>query len=340
MTQTQPPPVRDAPPAGGDDGRTPVDSLRDGATIDQPFLLADKSLRTNRNGQLFLLAQLRDRTGQISALMWNVEEGQFDGLPVGCGVRVKGRVQTHQGGLQIIAHRVKPAGDGFDPERFRPATGEKTEAAFAALREILLALPDDDLRELMAEFLADEPLVEAFKTVPAGVKAHHAHRGGLCEHVASMAAAWGRLADLYPDVDRSLVLAGCFLHDLGKVRELDAETFTYTTEGQLLGHMQIGLELLSAKIAAAEARLGRPFPQGTRWHLQHLILSHHGTPEKGSVKPPMTPEAVALHAIDTLDAKIDEFLKVIREDPNGDADLTPFHPRLGRRLYKGSRADA
>ena len=327
-----------SPPASSaDSDRTPVDSLRDGATIDQPFLLADKSLRTNRNGQLFLLAQLRDRTGQISALMWNVAEGDFDGMPAGSGVKVKGRVQTHQGGLQIIAHKVRPVGEGFDPEQFRPATGEKTEAAFASLRETLLSLPDDDLRELMTTFLADEDLVEIFMAVPAGVKAHHAHRGGLCEHVASMAAAWGRLADLYPGVDRSLVLAGCFLHDLGKVRELDAETFTYTTEGQLLGHMQIGLDLLADKLRETETRTGRPFPEGKRWHLQHLILSHHGTAEKGSVKPPMSPEAVALHAIDTLDAKIDEFQKVIREDPNSDGDLTPYHPRLGRRLYKTNR---
>ena len=316
--------------------RTPVDALRDGATIDQPFLLADKSLRTNRNGQLFLLAQLRDRTGQISALMWNVAEGDFDGLPVGSGVRVKGRVQSHQGALQVIAHKLRPAGDDFDADAFRPATSDTTEAAFASLKDTLLSLPDEPLRELMATFLADEPLVESFKTVPAGVKAHHAHRGGLCEHTAAMAAAWVRLADLYPEVDSSMVLAGIFLHDLGKTAEIDAETFTYTTRGQLLGHMQIVLDLLAEKIAATEARTGAAFPDGTRWHLQHLILSHHGAPEKGSVKPPMSPEAVALHAVDTLDAKIAEFLKVIREDPNADADLTPYHPRLGRRLYKGS----
>ena len=318
--------------------RTPVDELRDGATIDQPFLLAEKSLRTNRNGQLYLLAQVRDRTGQISALMWNVAEGDFDDVPVGSGVRVKGRVQTHQGGLQIIAHKVRPVGDGFDAEAFRPATGPATEAAFAALSETLSTLPDDDLRELMTSFLADAALVEAFQAVPAGVKAHHAHRGGLCEHTAAMAAAWGRLADLYPEVDPSMVLAGCFLHDLGKTGELDADTFTYTVPGQLLGHMQIGLDLLAEKIAATEARTGRPFPEAKRWHLQHLILSHHGTPEKGSVKQPMSPEAVTLHALDTLDAKVNEFLKVLREDPNPDSALTPFHPRLGRRLYRGDRS--
>ena len=316
--------------------RTPVDALRDGATIDQPFLLAEKSLRTNRNGQLYLLAQLRDRTGQISALMWNVSEGDFDGVPVGSGVRVKGRVQTHQGGLQIIAHKVKPAGDDFDADAFRPAASEATEAAYAALSEILLSLDDDDLRELMATFLADEPLVEAFKIVPAGVKAHHAHRGGLCEHTAAMATAWTRLADLYPEVDSSTVLAGVFLHDLGKTSELDPETFTYTTPGQLLGHMQIATDLLAGKIAATETRTGRAFPEAKRWHLTHLILSHHGSPDKGSVKEPMSPEAVALHAIDTLDAKVNEFLKILREDPNAESDLTPFHPRLGRRLFKGA----
>jgi len=322
------------------EARTPVDALRDGETIDQTFLLAEKSLRTNRNGQLFLLAQLRDRTGQISALMWNVAESDFDAMPAGSGVQVKGRVQTHQGGLQIIVHKVKPAGEEFDADAFRPAASETTAVAFGALSDILLGLPDDDLRELMATFLADESLMEAFRTVPAGIKAHHAHRGGLCEHTAAMALAWKRIADLYPEVDDSTVLAGCLLHDLGKTAELDPETFTYTTPGQLLGHMQIACDLLSAKIAVTEARTGRPFPEAKRWHLAHLILSHHGAADKGSVKEPMSPEAVALHVIDTLDAKINEFLKVLREDPNQDSDLTPFHPRLGRRLFRAPESTA
>ena len=320
--------------------RTPVDALRDGETIDQPFLLAEKSLRTNRNGQLYLLAQLRDRTGQISALMWNVAESDFDAMPSGSGVQVKGRVQTHQGGLQIIAHKVKPAGDDFDADAFRPAASETTQVAFDVLADLLRGMPDDDLRELMASFLADEPLMEAFRTVPAGIKAHHAHRGGLCEHTAAMALAWTRLSDLYPDVDSSTVLAGCFLHDLGKTRELDPETFTYTTQGQLLGHMQIVADLLAEKIAETVARTGRPFPEAKRWHLGHLILSHHGSPDKGSVKEPMSPEAVALHALDTLDAKINEFLKILGEDPNSESDLTPFHPRLGRRLFRGPKQTA
>ena len=327
-------------PESAPDARTPVDELADGAMIDQTFLLAEKSLRTNRNGQLYLLAQLRDRTGQISALMWNVQEGQFDGVPAGAGVRVKGRVQTHQGGLQVIAHRVKPAGDDFDAEAFRPAANAETAAAFAELSETLTTLPDEDLRDLMTRFLADEPLMEAFRAAPAGVKAHHAHRGGLCEHVAAMAKAWLALAELYPEVDRSFVLCGCFLHDLGKTAELDADAFTYTTPGQMLGHIQIGCDLLAAEVAdlnAARAAEGRPpFPEAKRVHLAHLILSHHGTAEHGSVKAPMSPEAVALHAIDTLDAKVNEFLKILREDPNDDGDLTPFHPRLGRRLYKGA----
>ncbi|MEM9704052.1 MAG: OB-fold nucleic acid binding domain-containing protein, partial [Planctomycetota bacterium] len=208
--------------------RVPIDGLRDGLSLDQPFLLADKSLRTNRNGQLYLLAQLRDRTGQISALMWNVSESDFDGMPAGGGVRVKGRVQTHQGGLQIIAHKLKPADPEFDPEDYRPAASDRTNQAFATLSELLTSLDDEDLRELLATFLADEPLMEAFRTVPAGIKAHHAHRGGLCEHTAAMALAWTKLAPLYPKVDSSMVLAGCFLHDLGKTRELDADTFTYT----------------------------------------------------------------------------------------------------------------
>ncbi len=132
-----------------------------------------------------------------------------------------------------------------------------------------------------------------------------------------------------------MLLAGIFLHDLGKVREMGYDTsFIYTDEGQLLGHLLIGCEMLSEKIPEVERRTGEAFPQALLWHLKHIILSHHGTVEYGAAKLPMTPEAVAIHHLDALDAKVHEFSKAIEEDPNGESNWTPFSPRLQREAVQ------
>ena len=167
------------------------------------------------------------------------------------------------------------------------------------------------------------------------MKAHHAYRGGLVEHVLNIAEMADRVAPLFPGLNRDLLLMGVFLHDIGKVKELGFDaSFVYTDEGQLLGHMQLGCEMLTDKVAEAERRTGRAFPTELVWHLKHLILSHHGTHEFGSSKLPMTPEAVALHQLDALDAKLHEFLRTIADDPNAESNWTPFNPRLQRKLYK------
>lgn len=131
---------------------------------------------------------------------------------------------------------------------------------------------------------------------------------------------------------------GIFLHDLGKVRELSYDCgLGYTSEGQLLGHMSIAVEMLTEKIRECEARMGEPFSQETVLRLKHMILSHHGSYEFGSMKLPMTPEAIALHHIDNLDAKLHEFTRDIQNDPNSGSDWTR-HTRLDRKLYKGLRS--
>jgi 3'-5' exoribonuclease len=180
--------------------------------------------------------------------------------------------------------------------------------------------------------------MQDFCTAPAGMKAHHAYVGGLLDHVVNMLEIADRVVDLLGGVDRNLLLTGIFLHDLGKIRELSYNgPYGYTDEGQLLGHLVICLDILAAKIGEAERVLGGPFPQETALRLKHMVLSHHGTYEFGSPKLPMTPEAIALHQIDNLDAKVHEFTREIAEDPNGTSSFTPFNARLDRKLFKGIR---
>jgi 3'-5' exoribonuclease len=315
-----------------------VNALKDGESVDEVYLLSDKQLRANRNANLYLLANLRDRTGVISGLMWNVTEDSVAEVNTGDFVRVKGKVQVYQGGLQMILTRIQAAPqDGLNVADFQPTVAKDVRLLAARMREILLSIDDPALRTLMECFLIDEPLMDAFARSPAGVKAHHAYHGGLLEHVVNILETAHRIAELYPQIDRSLLLAGIFLHDLGKVREMNCEaSFVYTDEGQLLGHLVIAVEMLTQKIAEAARLTGEPFPQETALRLKHMILSHHGSYEFGSPKLPMTPEAIALHHLDNLDAKIHEFSQMIQDDPNGDSHWTPFNARLGRKLFKGA----
>jgi 3'-5' exoribonuclease len=316
-----------------------INTLSDGETIEEIFLLTDKQLRANRNAALYLLVELRDKTGVVSARMWNVTEEAVAHVNPGDYVHVKGKVQLYQGALQMIISHVQPVPvERLDPSDFIKQSNRDLGQLAARLREILQTITDPHVRALLDCFLIDESFMAAFTVAPAGMKAHHAYHGGLLEHVVNMLEIANRIHDLLNGVDRSLLLAGVFLHDLGKVRELDFATgCSYTDEGQLLGHLVIAVEMLSAKIAQTEKLLGETFPAETALRLKHLILSHHGTYEFGSPKLPMTPEAIAVHFIDNLDAKVHEFSRDIADDPNRETSFTPFNARLDRKLFKGLR---
>lgn len=314
-----------------------LNQLTDGDAVDDIFLLTDKQLRANRNANLYLLASLRDCTGTLNGLMWNVSEETVSHINAGDYVRVKGKVQLYQGTLQAIVTHINPVpSEGLDPADFHPKSGVEVERLMAKLKEILLSIDDPPLKTLMECFLIDDFLMRQFGQAPAGVKAHHAYHGGLLEHVVNILETAHRIADLYPKLDMNLLLAGIFLHDIGKVRELGYDSsFIYTDEGQLLGHLMIGIEILNEKVAEAEKLTGEPFPNETLLRLKHMILSHHGRLEYGSMKLPMTPEAVALHHLDNLDAKVHEFTRSIEDDPNANSNWTPYSTRLERKLYKG-----
>jgi len=314
-----------------------VEELKDGDTIEEVFLLADKQLRANRNANLYLLTQLRDRTGTVSGLMWNVTEETCANFDAGDFVHVRGKVQVFQGGLQAILtkiDRIDAAGLNTEDFEFQPPQDVNT--LFDRMREILLSIDNEAIRSLMECFLIDEAIVQKLLRTGAGVKAHHAYPGGLVEHICNMLEVSDRIRDLYPAVDFNLVQAGIFLHDLGKVREMDFENaFVYTDEGQLLGHMSIAVEMVTEKIAQVERMMNEPFPQELELRIKHMILSHHGSYAHGSSRLPMTPEAIVLHQIDNLDAKVYEFVHTIEGDPNGESHWTPYLPRIERKLFKG-----
>jgi 3'-5' exoribonuclease len=315
-----------------------VEQLADGDALDDVYLVADKQLRANRNGNLYLQLELRDRTGSISARLWNAGEHLFRSFDVGDFLLAKGKVQLFQGALQVIlSHIERSETEKVDLGDFLPHTEHDVDKLLDRLRSMLRNLSSPHLRALAECFLMDEDFMRAFRQVPAGVRNHHAYLGGLLEHVVTLLDGAERLLPLYPGLDRDLLLMGIFLHDIGKVRELSYQkVFAYTDEGQLVGHLVIGVEMLNEKITRVSDLTGEPFPSELLLRLKHLILSHHGSYEFGSPKLPMTPEAIALNCLDNLDAKVHSFTRDIREDRNQASAWTPFNQALQRRLFKGS----
>jgi 3'-5' exoribonuclease len=319
-------------------GRRYVQRFADGDNIEEVLLVTEKQLRANRNGNLYLQLELRDRTGSISARMWNAGEPLFKSFDEGDFLLVKGKVQLFQGALQmILSHLERVEAEKVDLADFLPHTEKDVSKLLERLRTLLRSLDDPHLKALAECFLMDDAFMHGFCRAPAGVRNHHAYLGGLLEHVVTLLDGADRLLPLYPELDRDLLLAGAFLHDIGKVRELSYDrAFAYTDEGQLIGHLIIGVEMLNEKVAQVPDLTGEPFPQELLLRLKHLILSHHGTYEFGSPKLPMTPEAIALHHLDNFDAKVHSFTRDIREDRNASSAWTPFNQALQRRLFKGS----
>ena len=319
-------------------GRRFVLQMTDGETVEEVYLVSDKQLRANRNGNLYLQVELRDRTGAISARLWNAGEHLFRSFETGDFLQVKGKVQLFQGALQmILSHIERIEAEKIELADFLPHTEHDVSKLLERLRGILLRLGNPHLKALVECFLMDDEFLRGFCQSPAGVRNHHAYLGGLLEHVVTLLDAAERLLPLYPELDRDLLLAGIFLHDIGKVRELSySKAFAYTDEGQLVGHLIIGVEMLTEKAAKVPDLTGEPFPPELLLRLKHMILSHHGSYEFGSPRLPMTPEAIALHHLDNFDAKVHSFTRDIREDRNTTSAWTPYNQSLQRRLFKGS----
>lgn len=317
-----------------------VSELGPQENIDQVFLASEKQLRPNRSGNLYLQLELVDKTGSIGARLWNANEAVYRSFDNGDYVHIEGATQLFQGNLQLIISRLhRVSANEVEPADFLPVTEAEVEKLAARLAEILRGLRNPHLANLAECYLMDEQLMGKLARAPAGIKHHHAYRGGLLEHVVNLMEVVLAVAPRYPQVDRELLLMGAFLHDLGKVDELNYERdFTYSDQGQLLGHLVIGVEMLNRKIQEAEQLSGERIPEETVLRLKHLIVAHHGTLEFGSPKVPMTLEALALFCLDNLDAKIAAFDRQIREDANFDSAWTAYDNLLGRKVFKGNNS--
>ena len=287
----------------------------EGKLFDSFFLVLAKQQRTTKQNKPYLSLTLGDKTDQIEARVWELGDPRIAKVfERGDIVKVRGSVSRFDGRAQLKVDQLRLALDGeADKMDMLPATTRDVGELWAALEAVVASITNPDLKRLLAALLADAALAQAFREAPAARQLHHAWLGGLLEHVVSLLGLADRVAAHYPMLNRDLLLTGVILHDIGKIRELSWETgFDYTVEGVLLGHIQMGVELVEKTIAGLPG-----FPDRLRTLVVHMILSHHGKLEFGSPKLPMIPEALVLNFVDDLDAKMQamasEFEKSARE---------------------------
>jgi 3'-5' exoribonuclease len=278
-------------------------ALLENQTVTGFFVATTRQLRTKADSSTYLALTLSDRTGQIEARMWEAAEaGEFKAGEI---VKLRGLVCRYQEKLQIKVDKLRRADEAtdaglFDLGDFVPKTEYDIDALWGKLEAYVAGFTDPYLKQLIQLFLDDPAIAPALREAPAAKTLHHAWIGGLLEHIVSLMDICALAAGHYWGVNRDLLLTGAILHDIGKLSELRWGTsFEYTTEGQLLGHISIGLAMVDRKTALIPG-----FPARLKLLVQHMILSHHGRYEFGSPKLPMIPEAMLLHYLDDLEAKM------------------------------------
>ena len=316
-----------------------VNELSDGDAVDQAFMASEKQLRTNRNGNLYLQVRLSDRTGSITSMLWNANQGHHDSFDNGDYIHVKGTAQLYNGAMQVLSKEIAVIDDNqVDEADFITLSHASIEKMIQRIGDLLRGMSNEHLKNLAECMLLDDELIKRFSTAPAGVKNHHAYHGGLLEHALSLMEVAALIGPRYDGLNVDLLLFGAFIHDIGKTRELTySPDLGYSTEGQLLGHLVLGVSILDDAIANTEKQTNETFPEELANHLRHMIVSHHGSLEYGSPKVPMSMEAIALHHLDNLDAKLHSVRQLISEDVNKSSNWTVYYPSIGRKLYKGPR---
>lgn len=284
--------------------RQTVSDIRPNLKFAGRLLVRTAQVQTAKNGKPFLVLSLVDKTGGVQAKIWD-----WTGEPPAPGtiLEIVGSGDEYNGHLQLRVHTIKPA-DG-DPSDFVPAAPETPETMLAEVNATADALRDDSLRAIVRQLL-DWSLQANLLSAPAAKSMHHATRGGLLHHTVTMLRAAKALCEVYRFLDKDLLFAGVIAHDLAKLDEMAVDSLglvsDYTRDGRLVGHIVRGV----VNIEKAAACTGAVRERATL--LQHLVLSHHGEAEFGSPVPPKCPEALALSAIDRLDAKLFQMRDALR----------------------------
>ncbi len=302
--------------------------------ITSSFVVVSKQVKPKKTGEPYLALTLGDRSGHIEAKMWDNVEDTLDAFEQDDFIKVKGLLNKYKNRFQITIHKLRRLAESeVDFADYLPKTTKDIGELWQALAGFVATFQDPHLKALVEGFMADPEIAEAYRSAPAAKSLHHAYIGGLLDHVVSLFRSCDLVCRNYPQINRDLLLTGAFLHDIGKIHELTYNrSFSYTTRGQLLGHMVIELEMLHAKIAQVP-----DFPDELKTLVEHLIISHHGQYEFGSPKLPMFPEALMLHYLDDLDSKMESMRAHFERGAESDGAWSGYNSSLGRPLLNTAK---
>jgi len=310
--------------------------VRDKDRLHTVFRVARKAKHVARSGKAFLIVGLEDKTGELDARVFDNVDAADALFAPGDYLLVEGGVISFHGKPQVVIERAEKLDpEPLDPAEFTPAHPEEPRgpggSAPGQLRELAERIGDPNLRQLVLSFLDEPEIAEGLRTAPAAKGVHHAYKGGLAEHILSVAKLVNRLVDHYPAADRDLAVAGALLHDISKIGELGRDkNWEYTDEGRLVGHLVMAAQRIHEKTSRIPG-----FPPLLSQHLTHIVLSHHGTPEWGSERLPLTLEAFLVHMADTIDSRMASFLEAMQRDQSGNEHWTELLRLHDRPMWKG-----
>jgi 3'-5' exoribonuclease len=302
--------------------------LRAGMQVDEVYLVLSKEVRTTKSGKPFLKLRVGDRSGGVDCMVWEAAERLSEGFRQGDVVRVRARASEYGGKVQLEATDLCPAdAENVDPQAFLPATFRDVEELKGFLQYHVESVYDRDLRALLDSFFGDPDFLDRFARAPAAKSFHHAYLGGLIEHTVSVADLADHICQQYGRINRDLLITAALLHDVGKVDELTYDrAIDYSDAGRFLGHVILGVNLVTDRAARLPG-----LSQDKLQLLLHAIVSHHGELEWGSPKRPKTLEALIIHHLDNLDAKVKGFLEIV--EGSRDADWTDLRNLFRRPLH-------
>lgn len=297
--------------------------------ITSTFVVVAKQIKPKKTGEPYLALTLGDRSGQLEAKMWDNVEDVLEAFEQDDFLKVKGLINKYKQRFQLTVHKLRKLGDTeIDYSDYLPKTTKDIGELWQTLTNYVAGFENPHLRALVQAFMADAEIAAAYRNAPAAKTLHHAYIGGLLDHVVSLFRSCELICKNYPQINRDLLMTGAFLHDIGKIHELTYNrSFSYTTKGQLLGHMIIELEMLQAKLGGLPG-----FPEELKTLIEHLIISHHGQYDFGSPKLPMFPEALMLHYLDDLDSKMEAMRAHFEREATMDGPWTSYNASLGRPL--------
>lgn len=307
-----------------------VESLQEGDIVNDYFVAARKELREQqRGGGKFLGLVFKDRTGEIGGILWNNAAGVARQFELGDVVNVRGTVTSYQDRLQIRVDQVLPLRDGEYSSEDLVFVPENTGEVFERFKRTLDMVRNEWLRKLIDAFLSDSAFVDHFTAASAGKKWHHAYRGGLVQHCDELARLALAACEVFPRIDRDLLLTAVFVHDIGKIEEMThGLTTEYTTPGKLIGHLVIGAAMVQRRIDQIEG-----FPESLRLQILHCLLAHHGELMNASPVVPKTLEALVLYHLDNLDAQADAFMRIVQETRDKGQTWSEFIPLIDRQIW-------